>query len=111
MLVAGSYVETSYADQSVVDAAIGNGDPALLFFYASWCGYCQAKDGLLKTMYGENEFALSVYKVDYDTAEDLKERYGVFQQDTVVRIDESGEAQESVLGATEADLRKLLSSS
>ena len=91
--------------------AIGNGKTSLLFFHATWCGYCQAKDKILKDLYSTRAFPVSTYKIDFDTANDLKARYGITTQDTVVLIDGSGNALQTVVGATEGDLRNLLSSS
>ena len=105
----GSYVENSFTDASVANAVIGNGEPALLFFYASWCGYCQAKDVTFKELYRDESFSVSTYKIDFDTANDLKAHFGVSTQDTVVLVDGSGEADQVILGATKNDLITLLS--
>jgi bifunctional UDP-N-acetylglucosamine pyrophosphorylase/glucosamine-1-phosphate N-acetyltransferase len=107
----GSYVESSSEDVSLVLSAIGNGEPALLFFYASWCSYCQGTDDRLRELYAAQSFPLSAYRVDFDTAADLKSRYGILQQDTVVLIDGAGEPVEIVVGPTEGDLRSLLTRS
>jgi len=102
-----AYVDST-GDVAIAGAAIGNGDPALLFFYAVWCGYCQAKDATLTTMYEQSAFTRSTYKIDFDTASNLKATYGIATQDTVVLVDGAGEAIETVTGATQEDLRRLL---
>jgi len=106
----GAYINAR-DNVALASAAIGNGNPALIFFHASWCGYCQAKDKVLTKLYSENSFSISTYKVDYDTVNDLKARYGITTQDTVVLVDGEGNAVQMVMGATEGDLRSLLSSS
>lgn len=105
----GGYVD-AYSDIEIVNAIIGNGDKSLIFFYASWCGFCQAKDVVLESLYSENSYAISTYKVNYDDADDLKARYEVATQDTVVLIDGEGNAEQMLSGATEEDLDMILSS-
>ncbi len=64
----------------------------VLFFHASWCPQCRALDADITS----NLSSLSdvtIYKVDYDTATDLRKQYGVTQQTTVVKTDGSGAAQ------------------
>ncbi len=64
--------------------------PAVLFFAADWCPYCQAD---LKDI-NENGARLSpditVVVVNYDKESSLKARYGVTEQDTYVQIDAMG---------------------
>ena len=114
-LQGGSYVRETYfgegGGEKVANEVIGKGKKILLFFYAGWCPYCQHKDALLKELYGRASFPLSTYRLDYDTTADLKARFGVTTQDTVVLLDGSGNPLQMVVGATEQDLRVLLSSS
>jgi thiol-disulfide isomerase/thioredoxin len=105
----GLYVD-AFSNIEIANAAIGDGKPVALFFYASWCGYCQTKDALLKKMYEEGSFTVSIYRVNYDEADDLKTTYGITAQDAVVLIDGEGNALQTVMGATEDDLRAMLSS-
>lgn len=61
----------------------------LLFFHADWCPKCRALDADIQT----NITSLSdvtIYKVNYDTEMELRKKYGVTQQTTVVKTDESG---------------------
>ena len=58
------------------------------FFHASWCPDCkQTEESLTKDGVPAG---LTVVKVDYDTATDLKEKYGITQQHTFVQVDASG---------------------
>jgi len=43
---------------------------------------------------------VTIVKVDYDTATDLKRRYGVTMQHTFVQVDGSGEAVKKWSGTT-----------
>ncbi len=109
----GRYSEDYYAEngaEALASAVIGNGERSLLFFYAAWCPFCVQKEALLRTLYGAEDFPLSIYKIDYDQSTELKARYGVTTQDTVILIDGAGQALQTVVGATETDLRMLLHS-
>lgn len=90
------------------DGDIGNGKDAVLFFHASWCPDCQRNDNNLEDWFSANYIPISVYKVDYDSAIGLKQRYGVVQQDTFVRIDGEGRSTSSKSFPSEIDLLNML---
>ena len=75
---------------------IGNGKTSVLFFHSKWCGECRRDEKALKQWQEENGLPVSVYKVDYGSATDLKNRYNVAQQNTYVVIDGKGNAISSV---------------
>ncbi len=76
-----------YADYDAAKIAETEGD-ILLFFHASWCPRCRA---LEKSIYDEElPKGVTVYKVDYDTNQALRQRYGVTVQTTFVRVDRDG---------------------
>jgi thiol-disulfide isomerase/thioredoxin len=104
----GAYINARN-DLAIAFSAIGNGTPALLFFHASWCGSCKAKDEVLTGFYEEGSYPVSTYKIDFDTAEALKAKYGISSQDTVVLVDGTGKAIETIMGASEADLQRMIS--
>ena len=84
--------EGAWIDQAAYDADPakfhGSGD-VVLFFSASWCPTCQAA---VKSLDQDGVPAgLTVVKVDFDSASDLKKDYGVTVQHTYVQVDESGE--------------------
>lgn len=90
------------------DSVIGNGETSVIFFYASWCPYCQADDELLIDWYENGSFQISVYKANYDAETDLKVLYGVVQQHTFVKIDGEGTPLDILVGPTESQLRALI---
>ncbi|WP_374976784.1 thioredoxin family protein [Microbacterium trichothecenolyticum] len=79
----GAYVEFT-------DGAI-EATPGLkaLFFHASWCPKCRSLDEDLKARGAPD--GLTVFKVDYDSRTDLRQKYGVTLQTTVVFVDDAGE--------------------
>lgn len=65
--------------------------PTVLFFNASWCPSCR---GAVRD-FEANEAEISDYYlvyVDYDSSDDLQEKYGVTYQHTFVQIDPEGKA-------------------
>lgn len=101
MLVSGVYMPYE-------EGFIGDGEPAVLFFHATWCPICKRADELLTQWYEEEDFPLSVYQVDYDSAEDLKARYGVTYQHTFVLVDGEGNALRVLTAPSDSALRALL---
>ena len=85
--------EEQYQDysESAFIAAGEEGKRRVLFFHAPWCPTCipANKDFL------ENASSLPddvvVFKTDYDTSAELKNKYGVTYQHTYVQVDENGE--------------------
>ena len=58
----------------------------ILFFYAPWCGDCQAFDKVLRE--GPIPAGVQILKVDYDSRQDLRQKYGVTKQSTFVELDD-----------------------
>ena len=83
MPVEGAYVD--YAD-GAIEATPGS---KVLFFHASWCPQCRKLDEDLRTAGAPD--GLTVMKVDYDSRTDLRQKYGVTLQTTVVFVDDQGE--------------------
>ena len=78
----GAYVD--YAD-GVIEQTAG---AKVLFFHAPWCPQCRKLDEELLSA-GAPE-GLTIFKVDYDSRSDLRQRYGVTLQTTVVFVDDTG---------------------
>ena len=81
--VDGVYVD--YVD-GAIEATPG---PKVLFFHAGWCPQCRELDEDLQTAGAPD--GLTVFKVDYDARTDLRQKYGVTLQTTVVFVDDRGE--------------------
>lgn len=90
------------------DDVIGNGESSVLFFYASWCPFCKENDKILGKAYSEGAAHRSTYKIDYDTATELKRRFGIVTQDTFVLIDGNGDVKRTAIHPTVADLLSFL---
>ncbi|MDD3144787.1 MAG: thioredoxin family protein [Candidatus Gracilibacteria bacterium] len=77
-------VYADYTPEALKNAS-GN---IVLFFHADWCPTCIAieKDILSK----EVPSGLTILKVDYDTATDLKQKYSILTQSSFVQVDNKG---------------------
>ena len=60
----------------------------MLFFHATWCPICREVEESLTT--APVPAGLTVVKVDFDDASELRERYGVTIQHTFVQVDPEG---------------------
>jgi thiol-disulfide isomerase/thioredoxin len=78
----GKYVDYS---PSVVSETSGT---KVLFFHAPWCPQCRMLDADIKqTALPDN---LTIIKVDYDSNQSLRQKYGVTLQTTLVLVDDNG---------------------
>ncbi len=62
----------------------------VLFFKASWCPSCRALDADIKASLGDIPAGVTILEVDYDKSADLKQKYGVTMQHTLVQVDKDG---------------------
>jgi len=82
---AGSY--ESYSAGKVAMAATGK---AVLFFHASWCPSCKALNGDIEKNLSAIPAGVTILKTDYDKETELKKKYGVTHQHTLVQVDKDG---------------------
>jgi len=85
MLKAGSY--EAFAPEKVARAETGD---VVLFFHASWCPSCRGLNADIEKNLGMIPSDVSILKVDYDTESEMKRRYGVTYQHTLVQVDAEG---------------------
>jgi len=83
-------------DQEAVSKAIGT---KILFFHAPWCPQCRDLDKDI-TAKGVPDGVL-IFKVDYDTNQTLRKKYGVTLQTTFVLIDDEGKLVKKVVAYDE----------
>lgn len=76
--------------------ASNDAEHTLLFFHAAWCPSCRALDADIAQHAGTIPENVVIYKVDYDTATDLKRKYGITTQHSLIEIDSNGEAVGSI---------------
>lgn len=81
-----------YLDYSPELVASTPGDK-LLFFHASWCSQCvKLEDDIEASGVPDG---VTVFKVDYDSNQDLRRKYGVTIQTTMVKVGDGGKKLDS----------------
>ena len=60
----------------------------ILFFHAPWCPQCRMLDDSIKAAIIPDN--TTIFKIDYDTNQALRAKYGVTLQTTFVKVDSSG---------------------
>ncbi len=85
VMMKGSY--EAYAPEKLARAETGD---VVLSFHASWCPSCRALDADIVQNMNAIPSDVSILKVDYDTESELKKKYGVSVQNTLVQVDAEG---------------------
>ena len=71
----------------------------VLFFHASWCPTCKALDADIRAHLDSIPSSLTILDVDYDTSAELKKKYGVTMQHTMVEVDAQGNLIKKWIGS------------
>lgn len=79
-------VYTNYSEAVLANAT----GKRVLFFHAPWCPQCRSIESGIKTQGIPDGY--TVIKVDYDSNQDLRKKYGVTLQTTFVSLDENAES-------------------
>jgi thiol-disulfide isomerase/thioredoxin len=80
----------SYEMYDASKLAMANTGKVVLFFKASWCPSCRALDADIKASLGDIPAGVTILEVDYDKSGELKQKYGVTMQHTLVQVDATG---------------------
>jgi thioredoxin len=70
--------------------------PAIIDFYASWCGPCKAVSPIMEELAEEYKDSIYIYKVDTEQEEDLAAVFGIRSIPSVLFIPMNGAPQMSV---------------
>lgn len=84
-MMKGSY--EAYASEKLARAQTGD---VVLFFHASWCPSCRSLNSDIEANISAIPEGVSILKVDYDKEVELKKKYGVTYQHTLVQVDANG---------------------
>lgn len=79
-----------YAPYEASKLAMAETGKVVLFFKASWCPSCRTLDADIKASLADIPAGVTILEVDYDTYGDLKQKYGVTMQHTLVQVDKDG---------------------
>ncbi|MEX1112840.1 MAG: thioredoxin family protein [Patescibacteria group bacterium] len=86
--VAGTYVDYR---EGILGEAAGQ---RVLFFHAPWCPQCRSIERGIRSEGVPDGY--TIIKVDYDSHQDLRRKYGVRIQTSFVKVDGSGDPQGDV---------------
>lgn len=86
MVKNGSY--EIYSAEKIAMAATGN---VVLFFHASWCPSCRGLNSDIEKNVANIPAEVTILKTDYDKETELKKKYGVTTQHTLVQVNKDGE--------------------
>lgn len=80
-------VYEAYSSDKLARAETGD---VVLFFNASWCPSCRGLNSDIEANMSAIPEGVSILKVDYDKETELKKKYGVTYQHTLVQVDKDG---------------------
>lgn len=84
---------------------LGEG-PAVVDFYADWCGPCRRLAPVIDQLASEYKGKVTFYKVNVDNAKDLSKAYGIQSIPTLFFIPSSGKPEKIVGGRSKEELVK-----
>jgi thioredoxin 1 len=70
--------------------------PAIIDFYADWCGPCKMVAPILKDIARDYAGKIIVYKVDTDQERELATTFGISSIPTILFVPKSGQPQASM---------------
>lgn len=94
-----------YADYTA-DTIASTPGTKILFFHASWCPQCRAIEEDIKRDGVPANTA--IIKVDYDSNQALRQKYGVTIQTTLVKIDDQGNLVEKFVAYDDPTLDSII---
>jgi thiol-disulfide isomerase/thioredoxin len=95
--ISGSVVQYTETDIATLSGNI------VLNFSASWCPSCRALKSNIEENMNNIPSDLTIVYVDYDNSTDLKRKYGVTRQHTLVQVDSQGGLVDKWSGGTTLD--------
>ena len=82
--------------------------PAIIDFYATWCGPCKATAPILDSLAEEYQGKIDVYKVDVDKEQELASIFGIRSIPSLLFIPMKGEPKMQVGAMGRIDLEKAI---
>ncbi|HOZ72693.1 MAG TPA: thioredoxin [Spirochaetales bacterium] len=83
--------------------------PAIIDFYADWCGPCKMVAPLLEKLSGKYEGKLVIYKVDTEAEQELASMFGIQSIPTILFVPTVGQPRVSMGAIPEKEFERLIS--
>jgi thioredoxin 1 len=80
----------TYEVYSPEKLALAKENNVVLFFHAAWCPTCRRLESNLNKTLDDIPTDLNILQVNYDDANDLRKKYSITYQHTLVQVDEKG---------------------
>ena len=87
----------NYSADKLTLAADGT---VVLFFHANWCPSCRGLESDINASLSDIPADTHILKLDYDTETELKRKYGIVRQHTLVVVDANGNEIKKLTGLT-----------
>jgi thioredoxin 1 len=95
----------SLTDSSFEEKVLKTSGPALVDFWAEWCGPCKMLTPVLEKLSKENEGKIQIFKVNVDECQQLAVQFNIRSIPTLLFF-KDGQVQEQVVGLkSESDLQ------
>ena len=96
-------------DQNFESDVLAGGKPALVDFWAAWCGPCRAVAPVVEEIASERSDSLNVFKMNVDENPNTPAKYGVRSIPTIILF-KDGQVVDQVVGAVpKPDIERLVS--
>ncbi len=109
-LAVANALEVKPYSADALAAAEQAGKPVAVHFHADWCPTCRAQDKALQTLKDDKALDVTILTADYDTEKDLKRRFTVKMQSTLVVLKGNRETARLAGDSSPEGLRKALQS-
>ena len=86
---------------------LGN-KPALIDFFALWCGPCKMLSPVLDELAEEYEGTIDIYKVNIDDEEELAEMFGIRSVPTLLFVPLQGNPTRAMGAMPKSEIRNIL---
>ena len=86
---------------------LGN-KPALIDFFAPWCGPCKMLSPVLDELAEEYEGKVDIYKVNIDNEEELAEIFGIRSVPTLLFVPLQGDPKRAMGAMPKSEIRNIL---
>lgn len=84
--------------------------PAIVDFYATWCGPCRQTAPILEELAGKYAGKIDIYKVDVDEETELAQTFGIQSIPTLLFIPKNGMPQSAVGAMQKHELEQAIDS-
>ncbi len=107
-LTKSSFVETIFDYEKETEWSYKGELPAIVDFYADWCGPCRMLAPVLEELQKEYAGKLQIYKVDTQQERQLSGALGIQSLPTVLFIPKNGQPQALLGFRPKEDLKKII---